>query len=289
MRIWRHPPSLWHQHSKIRPSAWSVKTSSLSFAALWSTSTIGRKGRSENGEHISCCYSLFYHVVASLFVVFFSPHLMWCCVMFCPDRTVWMKKRTAVRDHHPSRRWDSHFSVLPHVSCRFRWWITGSQKAVGVFQRCCNFLQRRLCWSAVFVCVPSAPKGQGSLLPSNRRRTDKQQRFVSVDTVFTDFYIYCDNLLFYICFFPQVSKSRRHRQVEVDFTSNEAPTLGRSRITKPSLKARTSENLHISGNLPVTTKNTTFPDLKHFTPVPALCAIPGLGHDIDKQEGLSLH
>lgn len=223
------------------------------------------------------------------FCVFFSPHLMWCCVMFCPDRTVWMKKRTAVRDHHPSRRWDSHFSVLPHVSCRFRWWITGSQKAVGVFQRCCNFLQRRLCWSAVFVCVPSAPKGQGSLLPSNRRRTDKQQRFVSVDTVFTDFYIYCDNLLFYICFFPQVSKSRRHRQVEVDFTSNEAPTLGRSRITKPSLKARTSENLHISGNLPVTTKNTTFPDLKHFTPVPALCAIPGLGHDIDKQEGLSLH
>lgn len=132
----------------------------------------------------------------------FFPPLMWRCVVFCPDRTVWTKKRTAVREHHPSRRWDSHFSVLHHVSCRFRWWITGSQKAVGVFQRCCNFLQRRLCWPAVFVCVLSAPKGQGSLLPSNRRRTDKQQRFVSVDTVFTDFYIYCDNLLFYICFFP---------------------------------------------------------------------------------------
>lgn len=52
------------------------------------------------------------------------------------------------------------------------------------------------------LCVLSAPKGQGSLLPSNRRRTDKQQRFVSVDAVFTDFYIYCDNLLFHICFFP---------------------------------------------------------------------------------------
>lgn len=78
---------------------------------------------------------------------------------------------------------------------------------------------------------------------------------------------------------PQASKSRRHRQVEVDFTSYEArsaPTLGRSRITKPSLKARTSENLHISGNLPVTTKD------KHFTPVPALCAIPGPDLDIDK-------
>lgn len=84
---------------------------------------------------------------------------------------------------------------------------------------------------------------------------------------------------FIYVFSPQASKSRRHRQVEVDFTSYEArsaPTLGRSRITKPSLKARTSENLHISGNLPVTTKD------KHFTPVPALCAIPGPDLDIDK-------
>ncbi|CAI5697173.1 unnamed protein product [Oreochromis niloticus] len=55
----------------------------------------------------------------------------------------------------------------------------------------------------------------------------------------------------------EVSKSRRHRQVEVDFTSNEAPTLGRSRITKPSLKARTSENLHISGDLWTEAMTTT--------------------------------
>lgn len=58
----------------------------------------------------------------------------------------------------------------------------------------------------------------------------------------------------------EASKSRRHRQVEVDFTSNEArsaPTLGRSRITKPSLKARTSENLHISGDLWTEAMTTT--------------------------------
>ncbi|GAA6227422.1 snRNA-activating protein complex subunit 1-like [Lates japonicus] len=50
----------------------------------------------------------------------------------------------------------------------------------------------------------------------------------------------------------EASKSRRHRQVEVDFTSSEAGpsnTPGPSRITKPSLKARTNENVHISGDV----------------------------------------
>lgn len=52
-----------------------------------------------------------------------------------------------------------------------------------------------------------------------------------------------------MCLF-QASKSRRHRQVEVDFTSNEAGpsnSSGSSRISKPSLKVRTNENVHISG------------------------------------------
>lgn len=196
MRIWRHPPSLWHQRSKIRPSAWSVKTSSLSFAALWSTSTIGRKGRSENRTYLLLlqfilpCYSF-------TFCVFFPTSDVTLCRVLS-----WQDSVDEEEDSSEGTSSQQEVSVLHHVSCRFRWWITGSQKAVGVFQRCCNFLQRRLCWPAVFVCVLSAPKGQGSLLPSNRRRTDKQQRFVSVDTVFTDFYIYCDNLLFYICFFP---------------------------------------------------------------------------------------
>ncbi|KAG7232945.1 hypothetical protein INR49_005797 [Caranx melampygus] len=47
----------------------------------------------------------------------------------------------------------------------------------------------------------------------------------------------------------EAAKSRRHRQVEVDFTSAEAgpsSTPGSSRISKPSLKVRTKENVQIS-------------------------------------------
>ncbi|XP_032356535.1 snRNA-activating protein complex subunit 1b [Etheostoma spectabile] len=50
----------------------------------------------------------------------------------------------------------------------------------------------------------------------------------------------------------EASKSRRHRQVEVDFTSHQAgPSLssGYSKTNKPSLKARTNENIHVSGDL----------------------------------------
>ncbi|XP_039993092.1 snRNA-activating protein complex subunit 1b [Xiphias gladius] len=50
----------------------------------------------------------------------------------------------------------------------------------------------------------------------------------------------------------EAAKSRRHRQVEVDFTSSEAGpsnTQCYSRISKPSLKARTSESVHISGDV----------------------------------------
>lgn len=50
----------------------------------------------------------------------------------------------------------------------------------------------------------------------------------------------------------EVSKSRRHRQVEVDFTCNEAgpaPTSDRTRIIKPALKTRITETLHVSGDL----------------------------------------
>lgn len=50
----------------------------------------------------------------------------------------------------------------------------------------------------------------------------------------------------------EASKSRRHRQVELDFSSsNEAGPSSASeycRISKPSLKARTMENVHISGD-----------------------------------------
>ncbi|XP_044023670.1 snRNA-activating protein complex subunit 1b [Siniperca chuatsi] len=50
----------------------------------------------------------------------------------------------------------------------------------------------------------------------------------------------------------EASKSRRHRQVEVDFKSNESGpshSSGYSRTSKPSLKARTKENVHISGDV----------------------------------------
>lgn len=50
----------------------------------------------------------------------------------------------------------------------------------------------------------------------------------------------------------EASKSRRHRQVEVDLTSHEAGPSnpsGYRRINKPSLKARTKKNVYISGDL----------------------------------------
>ncbi|XP_067470805.1 snRNA-activating protein complex subunit 1b [Thunnus thynnus] len=50
----------------------------------------------------------------------------------------------------------------------------------------------------------------------------------------------------------EASKSRRHRQVEVDFTSSEAGpalTTSHSRTSKPSLKARTNESVFITGDL----------------------------------------
>ncbi|KAM6912830.1 snRNA-activating protein complex subunit 1b [Xenentodon cancila] len=51
---------------------------------------------------------------------------------------------------------------------------------------------------------------------------------------------------------PEACKSRRHRQVEIDSGAGEAecgPAAGRSRTNKPSLRARTSENIHISGDI----------------------------------------
>ncbi|CAJ1074526.1 snRNA-activating protein complex subunit 1b [Xyrichtys novacula] len=50
----------------------------------------------------------------------------------------------------------------------------------------------------------------------------------------------------------EAAKSRRHRQVEVDLTSNQAGpsnSSGHTRLSKPSLKVRTNENLHISSDL----------------------------------------
>lgn len=50
----------------------------------------------------------------------------------------------------------------------------------------------------------------------------------------------------------EASKSRRHRQVELDPTSNDAgpsTSSGHSKSKRPSLKVRTEENLYISGDL----------------------------------------
>ncbi|XP_020569305.1 snRNA-activating protein complex subunit 1 isoform X1 [Oryzias latipes] len=50
----------------------------------------------------------------------------------------------------------------------------------------------------------------------------------------------------------EMCKSRRHRQVEVDHPVSEEESphpSGRSRISKPSLRARTAENIHISGEV----------------------------------------
>ncbi|XP_074487973.1 snRNA-activating protein complex subunit 1-like isoform X1 [Sebastes fasciatus] len=50
----------------------------------------------------------------------------------------------------------------------------------------------------------------------------------------------------------EAPKSRRHRQVAVDVTSNESGpsnSSGNSRTNKPSLKARTCENIHISDDV----------------------------------------
>ncbi|XP_076002804.1 snRNA-activating protein complex subunit 1b [Genypterus blacodes] len=49
----------------------------------------------------------------------------------------------------------------------------------------------------------------------------------------------------------EACKSRRHRQVELDLAteSGPAPLLGHTRRRKPSLKARTDKNVHISGDV----------------------------------------
>lgn len=70
----------------------------------------------------------------------------------------------------------------------------------------------------------------------------------------------------------EASKSRRHRQVEVDFTSNEAGpshSSGYSRVIKPSLKARTIENVHISGDMKKEATATT-----HISRLTALDKVP---------------
>ncbi|XP_038556374.1 snRNA-activating protein complex subunit 1-like [Micropterus salmoides] len=58
----------------------------------------------------------------------------------------------------------------------------------------------------------------------------------------------------------EASKSRRHRQVEVDPTSDESgpsPSSGYSRTNKLSLKARTNQNIHIAGDMWKEATNTT--------------------------------
>ncbi|KAM4723589.1 snRNA-activating protein complex subunit 1-like isoform 1-T1 [Anableps anableps] len=56
-------------------------------------------------------------------------------------------------------------------------------------------------------------------------------------------------------------KSRRHRQVEIDFPTDEAGSLlklRRSRVMKPSLRNRTSKQIHMSGDLGEEAARTTF-------------------------------
>ncbi|XP_054861868.1 snRNA-activating protein complex subunit 1b [Amphiprion ocellaris] len=58
----------------------------------------------------------------------------------------------------------------------------------------------------------------------------------------------------------EASKSRRHRQVELDLTCDEtgsAPMSARPRVGKPSLKARTNENIRISGDIWKDAEETT--------------------------------
>lgn len=58
----------------------------------------------------------------------------------------------------------------------------------------------------------------------------------------------------------EASKSRRHRQVELESTSYDAgpsTSLGYPQSKRPSLKVRTKENIHISGNLCKDATSTT--------------------------------
>ncbi|KAL7381027.1 hypothetical protein ABVT39_027433 [Epinephelus coioides] len=66
----------------------------------------------------------------------------------------------------------------------------------------------------------------------------------------------------------EVSKSRRHRQVEVDVTNNEAGpsnSSGSSKAVKPSLKARTDQKVHVSGEL--LKEATTATSISHLSTV----------------------
>ncbi|XP_060939369.1 snRNA-activating protein complex subunit 1b [Limanda limanda] len=71
----------------------------------------------------------------------------------------------------------------------------------------------------------------------------------------------------------EASKSRRHRQVEVDPTSNESGpsnAQGHSKNHKPSLKTRTKEKFHITGDLwSAASSTTTITHLSSLDPVAA--------------------
>ncbi|XP_062252617.1 snRNA-activating protein complex subunit 1b [Platichthys flesus] len=71
----------------------------------------------------------------------------------------------------------------------------------------------------------------------------------------------------------EASKSRRHRQVEVDPTSNESGPSnapGRCRKTKPSFKARTKEKFLFSGDLLKASSSTTM--ISHLTSLDPVAA-----------------
>lgn len=118
----------------------------------------------------------------------------------------------------------------------------------------------------LLLCVLSALKEQSAWPSSSLKRTERHQRFV---LLVINFVLLFSFFFYFVLFFllnaflsngfgakwlkillSQACKSRRHRQVEVDLTSNEAGPSnmsGSTRISKPSLKARTNENVHISG------------------------------------------
>lgn len=100
-RSWRLL-SLRRQDRRARPSAWSVKTSSLSSAALWWISTSGSKRRwdlptgfCENEK------STRDNVVIIMLLHEFPLYTLWSCLV----RMGLMKMKTAVRGRRLSRRW----------------------------------------------------------------------------------------------------------------------------------------------------------------------------------------
>lgn len=146
------------QKRRLRPPAWSVKTWSLSCAALWWTSTSGSRGRWDLDK-------------TSVFFIHYCPlSVWWDAVMSRQDGT---DEGEDSGEETSSQVEVSYASLLQLQDHRN------------------ELVQRAPMLTVCLFCVLSAPRGPSASPPSNQKLTDRQRRFVfPVSGVFFCFHIY---------------------------------------------------------------------------------------------------